>query len=161
FRVLDCRSMHATAEPARQGRDLMRSLDEFVARVTAAVAHGDAEAEIRDGLADLFGITHSVVLPAEGNGVVGVAVRRRQGIGAASVPAGGGGGSACARGHAESRRPVRLLETDRVRSVAAVPFGVGGEPSGVLYMESEQPGFFCARMEQLLRILGGMLAVAL
>jgi hypothetical protein len=71
-------------------------------------------------------------------------------------------GSAVARRQGpEPARPVWLLEPNRVRSLAAVPFGVGNDLAGVLYLESEQPGFFSVRLERTLRIIGGMLAGAL
>lgn len=189
FRVVSCGPVRDRADPARlgPGRDQIRQLDQFVTRVTATAGRNDAVREIRASIADLFGITHSVVLVAEhgclytlgdeedssgagrvkvdirgDSGVIGVAARRREVAFVANVPRAGVMGSAVARRRdAEPARPVRLLDTDRVRSVAAVPFGVGNELAGVLYLESEQPGFFSAQMEQLLRILGRMLAVAL
>jgi hypothetical protein len=165
----------------------MRPLDEFVARVTGAVNRDGVVREIRSSLADVFGITHSVVLAAEHGrlralgdqadrpgadqvdvdiradpGVIGVAARSRQVVFVANVPRAGVMGSAVARRQGpEPARPVWLLEPNRVRSLAAVPFGVGNDLAGVLYLESEQPGFFSVRLERTLRIIGGMLAGAL
>jgi adenylate cyclase len=189
FRVLSCGLLGDRTDPVpfRSTHDQMRPLDEFVARVTAAVNRDDVVREIRASLADLFGITHCIVLAAEdgrlhtvGNesnspgvdevevdirgdpGVIGVAARRRQVVFVANVPRAGVMVSAeTRRPRTEPARAVRLLDPDRVRSLAAVPFGVGNELAGVLYVESEQPGFFSVRMERILRIIGGMLAGAL
>ncbi len=185
FRVLSCRPLRAedARAPARPGRDLMHSLDKFVGRVAAAVDRDDAIGEILTGLADLFGITHSAVFVVEGEslrtishksttrpvevdlngdaGIIGVAARRRHVVCVASVARTGVMGSAIDRGRdsAEHARPVPLL--DGVQSMAAVPLELADELVGILYMESEQPGFFGANMERLLRILGSTLSVGL
>jgi hypothetical protein len=189
FRVVSCGTPREIGEsmPSRHGEDPMRPLDEFVTRVTASTNRDDAVRETRASLADLFGITHSMVLTAERgrlraigtdadtlgvdrleveirdeSGVIAVAARRRQVVFVPHVPRAGVMGSAVARRPGpEPARPVRLLAGDRVRSVAAVPFGIGKDLAGVLYLESEQPGFFGVQTERLLRILGGTLGAAL
>ncbi len=61
---------------------------------------------------------------------------------------------------AESRE-IPLPGLDRVQSASAVPLIVHDTLTGVLYLESEQPGTFGPADERLLRILGGQLAASL
>jgi len=55
--------------------------------------------------------------------------------------------------------PLPGLESEQ--SAATVPLVVRNELAGVLYVESEKPGFFGPSSERLLRVIGGQFATAL
>jgi predicted pyridoxine 5'-phosphate oxidase superfamily flavin-nucleotide-binding protein len=178
--------------PARDaGRDVLKALDDVTRRIAGATDLYDATRLALEALEDVLGFEHAILLTAEngadrlvgvasngypgssagaevelGDGIIGVAARRRQVISIANMARVRAMGtavqeSARRRGDARVAREIPLPGLESAQSAAAVPLVLRGELLGVLYLESEVPGSFGTHNERLLRVIGTHLATVL
>jgi adenylate cyclase len=191
-RVLDVHPFgETTPTQAEPQRDRMAALDDYVRRLTDCADYASATRIGLEGLEDLFGFRHSILLAADergdrvfavasngygtqaegaevqiGLGVIGIAAERRRVVTVPSTARSRAMHVAMAESVERSGGQVGATEIplpglEDVRSAAAVPLISRGELTGVLYLESDQPGDFGPGDERLLRIIGGHLAVTL
>ena len=190
-RVVACTRLsdHLAAPLNREfQRDTLRALDEFVRRLSGDGSFGDAARSAVQGLDNLFGFKHSILLlrdgsrlvgsaangyggdPASvqaviGDGLIGVAAQRREVVCVAHLgrsrimaDAVDAGLNGPPRAHERPTRALELPGPRSVQSIAAVPLLANGELVGALYLESEHPGALGPDRERLLRIIGAHVA---
>jgi hypothetical protein len=170
--------------------DVLAPLDEFVRRLAACEAYGEATRAALEGLEDLFGLKQAILLAGDergdrlfavasngyaasaagaevafGVGLIGIAAERRRVVCVPNMARARAMRAAVrdsvGRGGASLGPEIALPGLDRAQSAAAVPLLVQGALTGVLYLESEEHGRFGPHDERLLRVLGGHLAAAL
>lgn len=191
-RVLRCAPVGNAAAPARPAeRDVLERLDELTRRLSLCADYEEASQAALEGLDDLFGFTHAILLlrdeggerlfavasngyaqPAAGaevpvgSGLIGVAAQRRQVVCVANAARGrvmqdALRAQAEQAGGAAAGPEIPLPGLEEAQSRAAVPLVVQGDVAGVLFLESERVGQFGPHRERLLRTVGGYLAAAL
>jgi adenylate cyclase len=187
-RVVRCELVRPqeVATPTREV-DPLGPLDELVRRLAAAADYDEATRVALQALDDLFGFRHSVLFAADedaeslfavasngyprssagaeiatGSGLIGIAAERRHVVCIPNLARGRVMGGAVLASSGESPVPdIPLPGLAGVQSAAAVPLVARGHLTGLLYLESEQPGSFGPRSERLLRVIAGLLATTL
>jgi GAF domain len=186
-RVLRCSRLHPRALSAATAPagDSLGALEQFVRRLESSVTYEEATQVALEGLDDLFGFRHSILLALDqpsarlfavaslgyaksavgadvpvGTGLIGTAASRRRIVVQANMTRSRAMAKAVVDGAPEAR-DVPLPGLAGAQSVAAVPLVVGQDVLGVLYLESQAPSAFGGRTEPLLRIIGGHTAAAL
>jgi adenylate cyclase len=192
-RVLRCAPVGAQVDAALRlepQSDVIGPLDEFIRRLAACEAYGEATRAALQALEDLFGLRQAILLAGDergdrlfavasngyaasaagaevafGVGLIGIAAERRRVVCVPNMARARAMRAAVresvGRGGATLGPEIALPGLDRAQSAAAVPLLVQGALTGVLYLESEEHGRFGPHDERLLRVLGGHLAAAL
>jgi len=192
-RVLRCEPVGGQGDAAPRlepQSDVLGPLDEFVRRLAACEAYGEATRAALQALEDLFGLRQAILLAGDergdrlfavasngyaasaagaevafGVGLIGIAAERRRVVCVPNMARARAMRAAVresvGRGGATLGPEIALPGLDRAQSAAAVPLVVQGALTGVLYLESEEHGRFGPHDERLLRVLGGHLAAAL
>ena len=194
-RVDSCVRVGAEPEPTLSrdaARDVLKALDDIVRRIAEATDLYDATRLALEALEDVLGFGHAILLAAEsgggrlvgmagngyptfsagaeitlGDGLIGVAARRRQVISISNMARSRVMSTAVEEsvrrhgGDSRVAREIPLPGLETAQSIAAVPLVLRGELVGVLCLESAQVGCFGAHNERLLRIIGAHLATVL
>ena len=186
-RVLRCTRLHpqASASQAAPADDLLGALEQFVRRLESSPTYEEAAQAVLEGLDDLFGFRHSILLSLDqpsarlfaiaslgyaqsavgadvpvGSGLIGTAASRRRIVVQANRARSRAMASAVVADTPDAR-DVPLPGLADAQSAAAVPLIVGRDVLGVLYLESGAPSAFGGATEALLRVIGAHTAAVL
>lgn len=172
------------------GPDVLAAIDVYVRRLAACTAMDELIRVALQSLEDIFDFPHSILMFTDGpdrlfavasngyptsgagaevvvgQGAIGIAAARRRVIRMASLYRNRAMTSALrsaveGAGGTLASTEIPLPGAADAQSLAAVPMQVHGRLIGVLYLDSELPGRFGAREEQLLQILCGHLATTI
>jgi len=166
--------------------DLLAALDAFVRRLAACRDLAEATRVALQSLEDLFELRHSMLLMADGDaeslyvldtngypdsgvgaevplgeGLIGVAARRRQQVQVANAKRDRTLAAATRSPDADSAQDIVLPGLTGAQSMAATPLLLHHRLIGVLYVESEKPGRFDTDTGRLIEIVAGHMAVTI